>query len=427
MAIAAFEGDWVTVAGPTDAISLVADSLDRSAQLDADLATPIGPLLQRVFAGPAAASEASSELFGISQLVNLIALFDHARLELPDDEAPGVAALHPLFRALLHRRYVSAVEPLIRRVRRGYVETEEVLLTPRGRILDTSVVQYQFSGEPRLACRFDEYTEATPLLRVIVAALAEVVRSDLPPYAAPIVREPVATAVRLARHLSTIPVPDRAAAMRLSRQIRLTRLEAEWKPALVLAQRVLADAPLAQDVAGDVTQTLQFDVATDRVWERILEQGLRRALPYGAVTVGAGKAAVGEAEVDPPWKGVSGGAGSRFPDFLVSSTDDAVWCIDAKYKLMDGNPEEADANQVFVYSHLARRLGAPVAHCALIYPIASGGSTDLRALLRLPDEGVDLRVAHVSFPSDADIVSPSAWTSYISKLERELVSIIGFP
>jgi 5-methylcytosine-specific restriction endonuclease McrBC regulatory subunit McrC len=424
IAITAYEGDCVTVSADQETLGFVGDALDCAAIYDQEPESMVGPLLQRV-ARPSVAPEPVSQATTLTQLVALIALFDHSRLELPDEDAPGAASLHPLFRALLHRRFVSTLEPLVRRVRRGYVELEDVLTSPRGRIADTSVVRYQLSREPRLLCRFDEYTEATPLLRVVVAALAEVLRTNVPPYVLPILRETLASAVRLARHLATVPIPDRSAAIRLSRQIRLTRLEAEWRPALEFAQRVLVDAPLAQDVAGAPTEMLRFEVATDRVWERILEQGLRRALPLGSLTVGAGNTLTAEATVEPPWKGLSGGAGSRFPDFLVTTTYNDVWCIDAKYKMAGGRPNDDDANQMFVYSHLANRAGAPVAHCALLYPARPAELPHPLTFMRCPNGDVDLRVAHLSFPEEADLTNPTQWGNYVARLEHELDSLIG--
>lgn len=424
-AITASEGDWVTVSGEADAVDIVADTVDAAnSDLTPEAGSTLGPLLRRVVR-PGARPEPLADAGSVTEIVNLIALFDHARLDIVAADAPGVTSLHPLFRALLHRRYVSAVEPLVRRVRRGYVEVEEVLASPRGRITDASVVRYQLSREPQLMCRFDEYTEDTPLLRVVVAALAEVLRADVPPYALPILRETLARGIRLSRHLATIPIPDRSAALRLSRQVRLTRLEAEWGPALELAKRVLADAPLAQDVRGAPTEMVRFEVATDRVWERILEQGLRRALPFGAVTVGARNWLAAEATVDPPWKGVLAGAGSRFPDFLVTTRDDTVWCLDAKYKLSGGTPEEADANQMFVYSHLARRLGTAVAHCVLLYPGRSGGLPPARRFVRRPNDDVDMLVAYLPFPERVDLASPIHWGNYVSRLDRGLESLIG--
>src|SRR5689334_13777567 len=48
ISISAFEGDWVTVSGPSDAIDLVGTALDRAAQGEAESEHSLGPLLQRV-------------------------------------------------------------------------------------------------------------------------------------------------------------------------------------------------------------------------------------------------------------------------------------------------------------------------------------------------------------------------------------------
>jgi McrBC 5-methylcytosine restriction system component len=425
VAVTVFEGDWVTIAGSEEALALASSALDRAGQGLAETDQSVGPLLQRVFMAPAQLPEAVSPNADIARLVNLIALFDHARLQLPEEDAPGLMAFHPLFRVLLHRRFIAAVEPLVRRVRRGYVESEEALLTPRGRISDASVAVYELSREPRLICRFDEYTEATPLLRVIVGALAEVVHSNVPFYVRPIVRDSVSTAIRLARYLSTIPVPERSAAVRLARQTHLTRLEVEWKPALELAVRVLIDASLAQASRGMPTQTLQFEIATDRVWERILEQALLRALPADCLSTGARNVLPDDVNVEPPWLGMTGSAGSRFPDFLLTAPSTGVWCMDAKYKLADGLPEEGDANQIFVYSHLARRFGEPILHCALLYPTSSSTPATSRTLWRRPAADVDLRLAQLTFPSEDDLAGPGSWSSYISRLERQVQLLVG--
>ena len=109
-----------------------------------------------------------------------------------------------------------------------------------------------------------------------------------------------------------------------------------------------------------------------------------------------------------------------FPDFMFRSSRHVV-VADAKYKLSAKNALSAqDGYQLFAYSHLAT-LNEQTSNMALIlYPTRSGGRPRQFEFERLRERNYPLWLAHLPFPSRADIQSQGSWSAFIARLARAI-------
>ena len=335
--------------------------------------------------------------------------------------------MHPALQLLLHRQFVAAVEPLLRNVRPQYLEVEDDLATPRGRLLDRSLVLHALTGWPSVVCRFDEQKYDTPLLRVVRAALHAVAHASAPSQLVEMTIGLRSRAVVLLRALAEVQLLDRARAVQLGRTLRLNRLERPWTDALALALQVLSEQTVGMARALGSIEAYELLIPTDKLWEQIIADTLERIRGV-TVSFHPGELNLGDAVVARPWR-TAGIPESEtldlYPDFLLVEREQGVWCLDAKYKLPPSSkPSSADANQLFAYSHLASVEGRQVAVCGLVYPCPSGDPS-ASWLYRAPAEDIPLMLGSIPFPGSSDVTSPRAWKAYLKTSAAALGDLIA--
>jgi len=149
------------------------------------------------------------------------------------EQLHGAQRRSPLHRPLLYRRFLSDVTSRAALARRGYRSVVRSRASVRGRPLTQSLLRYAATGDPRLTYRYDELTQATPLLRVIVTALEWIAdgRSVASPYTneygdAALRRD----AVRVRRFFTEVDALPAPVAAPLAARLRLNRLEQPWEP-----------------------------------------------------------------------------------------------------------------------------------------------------------------------------------------------------
>lgn len=423
LTIAAYEGDVVVVDGETAACDALRGWLVEVQIADAELLQLLpGPPPE----GPLPVDDAHQAL---EPILDLLDLFDRCTLSLVEDVLPHSADRHQLVRLVLYRRFISMLEPLITRLRPQYRELEDALSTPRGRVLDRSIVVTLASRLPTVECRFDEHSHATDLAVVLLAAIRTVARQGGTARTAALFRPLQNRATRLARQLEAVPMVDRRVAYRMARSLRLGRLQAEFAAVLPLASRVLRDDVPTPGTGRDLSlETFRVGVPTEKLWEAALRQALA-CVPTVQTFVNADNKPATDVDVPAPW--TAGGAASpseRFPDFLVlasSTASSCLWCVDAKYKdTPSRSPAAEDANQLFVYSHLAAVAGRRVEKCALVYPSATPRRHP-RVLRRERERRMPLLMIEAPFPVPGDLRTERSWEDYVRRtavgLARTLV------
>jgi hypothetical protein len=413
LTIAAYEGDVVVIDGDAAECEVLRRWLG-----EVQIADP--ELLELLVGPPESDLPVGDPHQPLEPILDLLELFDRCTLDLVEDVLPHAADRHELVRLVLYRRLISILEPLINRLRPQYRELEDALPTPRGRILDKSIVVTLASRLPTVECRFDEHSHVTDLAIVLFAAIRTVARQGGTARTSALFRPLQDRAARLARQLEGVPIVDRRVAHRMARSLRLGRLQAEFATVLPLARRVLRDDVPTPATARDLSlETFRVGVPTEKLWEAALRQALAR-VPMARVYVNAdNKPAIADVEVPAPW--TRGGAPSpsgRFPDFLVlasSATSSCLWCVDAKYKNTPAvSPVAEDANQVFVYSHLATLAGRRVEKCALVYPSLTPRSHP-STLQRERDRTMPLLLIEALFPVPSDLRTQRSWDDYVSR------------
>lgn len=338
----------------------------------------------------------------------------------------------------LVRRYEFAQLVLARlhEIRQGYVEVTEPLAAIRGRITDRSLAAFAATGVPTLECTHDEFTDATPLFRVIVSAL-DVVVAEAPlrglvggfHLAADVATE----AEKARRHLCIVPSLPRRQAADAAARLRLTRLLSSWVPALELARAILLSVPPEfSPPKPDTVVVHAWWAETDKCWEQILIGALRCAgLPACAGNSANRNDRQGGAR---PWTRVSPLGGelakgasqprAKQPDILVT---DPSWVLDAKYKgsrtsLRQFTPSPPDQYQIFAYSHVVKPGNRPAARCGLLIPLRRGAKQEDAKVYSRGGEGrpCDLHVLGADFPEGADLSSELAFAAYLSEAGASL-------
>lgn len=420
------EGDALRLTGAGALLGALAAGLSQSSATDLGAS---GALLQLAQITPADFVPAAPEPDGGVALLDLLNLLDRARFASGDRDVVGGIDRHPVLRLLLHRRYLAALEPLMDGVRPTYVEHQDTLATPRGRMLDRSLAFHAQTGWPHVECRFDEHSFDTPLLRVLRAGLQVVVHASTPAQLSTLSLQTRTRAARLARRMPQVALVNRAAAIQAGRMLRLSRFDQPWADALRLGMDVLRDVSYGMAPDAETVTVHELLVPTATLWERVVGEALQRTPRIRTVAVADG-AASDDVHARAPWTapGRTGTEGpDRRPDFMAEDQGGAAWCIDAKYKWRPSlAPTSADGYQLFAYSHLASLRGRRVDACALIYPGAPGQHLRTAAALhRAPDADMDLVMGSVRFPSADDLRSPAAWNAYLDRSAIEAGTIVA--
>jgi len=263
---------------------------------------------------------------------------------------------------------------------RAYVEREETLVTIRGRI----AIDRQLATRPGQAfpieCRYQEYSEDSPLNQLIKAAHVALLRL-------PGLGQDIASSVR--RRVRTLfgGVTSVEFAPSAVPNPSFTRLDRHWQPAAILARLILRQRSI-RDEQGSLSATT-FTIDMNRLFEQFIEVVVREVVAETGIALipqarrrltGPGMAGNGVAV--PP-------VNTR-PDLLLVKDGVPVAVGDAKYKhlLRLGDWEHPDVYQLLAY---CVRFG--LARGLLIYadnrpPITS---TVIGADTELTTVGVDLR------------------------------------
>ena len=174
---------------------------------------------------------------------------------------------HDLF-AGIARLLAHTIERAIGRgVQHGYVERREPLVALRGRVDLREQLRHPDSPVPT-SCRYDDYTADTKLNQLIRAALSRVLRlPDVPGT----VRRILHLQLSLLEEVSPVE-PD----LQWADNWQPTRLDRRYLPAVRLSALVLRRLVLSE--AAGSTRACSFLVDMNQLYERFIEEGLRKRL-----------------------------------------------------------------------------------------------------------------------------------------------------
>jgi hypothetical protein len=336
--------------------------------------------------------------------------------------------------------FVSELNRLQHRIRKGYVPEEDRLSAIRGRITDRGVLDYEMTGIPLLECRFDEFVEATPLFRVLVTALDVVASGALRAslgvgsdwFGGSADLHPAALREQL-RNIPSFPLPvARATAERL----RLTRLQHEWQRPLDLAKRILRAESVATAASDDNGGVTVWSMEMPALWEQILAGAIDAQSDWTIQRKRQGQ----KVSMPPPWPNFGH---YRTPDLLLRSRKRELrrtMILDAKYAPLDGTPSIAYQNQMFVYSLLAEN---PPEALALVYPVMREGAVARRSDSKrhsplnverskapnasAPAEAPSAPVLYtleVPFPGHREVSDGTLWSEHLKRIGTEMMTTL---
>jgi 5-methylcytosine-specific restriction enzyme subunit McrC len=249
-----------------------------------------------------------------------------------------------------------------RGVQHGYVELHERLVALRGRVDLTEQLRHPCIPFPA-SCRYDDYTADTKLNQLLRAAIARI----LPlPGVPPITRR--ALFLQLAALEQVSPEePD----LRWADQWQPSRLDRRYLPAVRLSALLLRRLILSE--AAGSTRSCSFLVDMNQLYERFIEEGLRRRI-QGA---DPGIRVVGQEQRHLDLE-------NRLlikPDIVVRRGATTTFVLDAKYILTGDGTKHTDHH----YQLLSYAIRHDIKDVALVYvrdPSRAAPATGVVATVR---------------------------------------------
>jgi hypothetical protein len=366
---------------------------------------------------------AAASVSGSDPVGDLIALLDLAeRGGVRSDEQLVQGALaESLTRVLTYERFLRLLEPLIFRSRPRYIERQEALSGPRGRLDDRSLLLARATGMPLVECIFDDLTMDTPLLQVMYAALTAIASDRLPRSLAHLARPGAFRASNLRRHLAHVSILPRETARLAADRIWLGPLDRHWDAALEEAKKVLDLQGYSPETGSAESDGFAIHVLTERCWEYVAEQVLMAT--FSDVRTSADRQLAEGVEAPRPWRPATGGKPSTpddtsFPDFMLRYPPHVV-VADAKYKL-NATVGAGDGYQLFAYSHLATLTGTNSDLAVLLFPAREGVSSTQSEWVREDDSEYKLWAVQLTVPSRRDVATTVGWRQYLDRAAAEV-------
>jgi 5-methylcytosine-specific restriction enzyme subunit McrC len=227
---------------------------------------------------------------------------------------------------------------------RTYVPEEDVLPKLRGSLDLRQQIQRRAIDPSRLHCRFDEFSENTPLNRLFKTCLLRVgsfVRTE-----------------PLRRHITTLTerfaeIPQGRAP--LKERIVWNRMNERFRDAHVLA-RMLLEAEWQNTTSGSITG-LALLFPMNLLFERYVARWLQKVLPAGSVSVQRRKHTL-----------LQHGAYPLIPDIVIE-TDDGPLIVDTKWKdLGDQTGSDSSVSQADLYQLASYGTVYDASRVILLYP-----------------------------------------------------------
>ena len=249
---------------------------------------------------------------------------------------------------LLARLFADRLLTAVRRgLPRRYIAHEDDLPVLRGRLNVTRQVTHLAVRPDRLACRFDELSEDTPLNRVLKAAAARLAR---------LVRS--AANIRLLAELAARFEPVGDSRRPLREPVRLDRTNTAFHDLYRLACLFLDDE-WQSTASGDASGfTLLFPM--NDLFEKFAGRCLKRALPPGSVRLQPARChALHDAD---------GGLLFQLKPDAVADTPDGKIVLDTKWKALEPDKTDLGVKQSDIYQMLAYARAYKATRLILLYP-----------------------------------------------------------
>jgi 5-methylcytosine-specific restriction enzyme subunit McrC len=269
---------------------------------------------------------------------------------------------HDLF-AGIARLLAHTIERAIGRgVQHGYVERREPLVALRGRVDLREQLRHPYTPIPT-SCRYDDYTADTKLNQLIRAALARVLRLPGVPGT---VRRTLHLQLSLLEEVSPVE-PD----LQWADKWQPNRLDRRYLAAVRLSALVLRRLVLSE--AAGSTRAYSFLVDMNQLYERFIEEGLRKRLQTADSTIQVIGQEQRHLDVE-----------NRLmikPDVVVRRGSSTAFILDSKYILAGDGTTHVD-HHAQLLSYAIRHDIKDVALLYVLEPSLIAPPTDLVTTIR---------------------------------------------
>jgi 5-methylcytosine-specific restriction enzyme subunit McrC len=269
---------------------------------------------------------------------------------------------HDLF-AGIARLLAHTIERAIGRgVQHGYVERRQPLVALRGRVDLREQLRHPCTPIPT-SCRYDDYTADTKLNQLLRAALARVLRLPGVPGT---VRRTLHLQLSLLDGVSP-EEPD----LQWADKWQPTRLDRRYLPAVRLSALVLRRLVLSE--AAGTTRAYSFLVDMNQLYERFIEEGLRKRLQAADSSIRVLGQEQRHLDVE-----------NRLmirPDVVVRRGSSTAFVLDTKYILAGDGTTHVD-HHAQLLSYAIRHNIKDVALVYVLKPSLTAPATDLVTTIR---------------------------------------------
>ena len=316
----------------------------------------------------------------------LIHMLSVARgLRIADGELAALDTQRRDFLELLARLFADRLRAAVRRgLPRRYAEREEDLGMLRGR-LDVKRQFTHLAVRPdRLACRFDELSEDTPLNRVLKAAvmrLARIARSA----------ENVRALAELAARFESVG----DSRLPLREPVRLDRTNTAFHGLHRLARLFLAGE--WQSTASGPAQGFALLFPMNALFEEFIGRSLRRALPGRVALQHGGRHALSDASGNNLF--------ALRPDAVIDAPTRTI-IVDTKWKRLNPRQRDLEISSSDIYQMLAYARAYGAARAILLYPwsVEIGGRDEILRRWKAANSNCLLDIATVDVGKPRDVV-----------------------
>ena len=276
-------------------------------------------------------------------------------------------------------------ERLLVAVRRGLprrylIHTEDLALL-RGKLDVVRQLTHLSVRPDRLACRFDELSENTPLNRVLKASVSRLARITRSAY----------NARRLAELLSRFEFVDDTSKP-LSEPVQMDRTNTAFHGLYRLAKFFLS-GDWQSTTSGDVVTDFSLLFPMNDLFEKFIGRTMKRTLDLPVHLQHPGKHALINEEGRPLF--------AMRPDIVIDGVDGPI-VLDTKWKHLEPGDAKIGVKQSDVYQMLAYAHAYQAKRLALVYPWCAGmGEPGRNRRWKIPDTGrvLDIVTVDISNPS----------------------------
>ncbi|MFG1486149.1 hypothetical protein ABMA77_08765 [Halobacteriovorax sp. RZ-1] len=340
----------------------------------------------------------------------------------------------PLLRILLFNRFIEELELNFKYIKKGYIEKKEELITIKGRVNESSLLESIEQKKHFVNCSYDDFDKNTLTVQLIKSA-TQIVNARLP-WSSPFLDDDSKICLFKKSKIyfnffRDVDVLTADKMMAMSERYILSKTNRNLRKLVELARMIVVKQDLKIGQPSKEIDSFCIKIRTDKLWENILYESLAKSISKNECVIDGNSNKINEnfyVTCSPPWIS-SGTEEGLSPDLVLGLKHKKYlnfFCIDAKYKTKTSAIE--DMRQMFVYSHLVKirdkdDIEYNVKKLNLIYP-STNDYLNLKENLRSDNEEIKLYETKVKFPDINDIDSLKNWRRYIVQTGSELVSLL---